>query len=285
VILLRITLNIRIHVVVLLAMAIHPVLVSAQSPAENLDEILKLSGLKTQVGQIPVEIKTDFVRQQQAAEFKLTPKNSDRILKILMESYNASDLEQSVVDHLKEHYDPARASAELEMLRSPLSRKMTKLETAASAPEAQKEIQAYANKLRSQPPEPERVALVKRLDRVTGTTDLSLELLVAISMVNVGISNDFNPPEKRLKPDQLEQMAGRMRKEMAGPVENSTFMSFLYMYRDVPDRALKEYVDLYDNETTAWFKRLVKGALVSALTAAAGRAGHQIAKMFPKAST
>jgi hypothetical protein len=281
----RFGLMFRMHVGVLLALAILPGPVPAQSPAENIDEILMLSGIKAEVGQIPGEIKSGFVRQQQSAEFKLTPKNSDRVLKILMESYNPSDLERSITDYFNEHYDPAQATAELKILRSPLSRKMTKLETAASAPEGRQDMQAYANKLRADPPEPERMALVKRLDRVTGTTDVGVDLLVAISMVNVGISNSFNPPEKRLNQDQLKQMAGRMRKEVSGPVENATLVSFLYMYRDVPDGELKEYVDLYDNETTEWFKQLVKGALVSALTAAAGRAGHQIAKMSPKAST
>jgi len=281
----RFSTTIRVPVVVLLAVAILPVPVPAQDPSGSIDEMLKLSGLKAQVGQIPVEIKSDFVRQQQSAEFKLTPKNSDRILKILMEAYNASDLERSVVDDFKEHYDSAHAAAELEILRAPLSRKMTKLEMAASAPEGRRQMENYAKALRSDPPGPERIALVKRLDRVTGTTDLGVDLLAAISMVNIRISNDFNPPEKRLNQDQLEQAADRMRKEMSGPVENSTLVSFLYMYRDVPDSELKEYVDLYDNETTEWFTHLVKGALVRALTAAAGRAGNQIAKLSPKAST
>lgn len=281
----------RVLFVILLASAcnlIHvnaPTPVSVQTPDEQIDEMLELSGLTKQVEQMPAAIKSGFIQQQQRGQSKLTPENYDRLLKIVTDSYNASDLKQSMVDYFTAHYDHDHVSAELTILHSPLSKKMTELETRASTPEALQEIQKYVQQLKSEPPAPERMALIGTLDRVAGTTDLNVEILVSASMAYIRVFNAISPREKRLNQDQLEEVAGRIRKELWNPIEQATTVTILYMYRSIPDTELKEYIKLYESETAGWFKQLTKAALVNALTTAAEKAGNQMAKMSPKAST
>jgi hypothetical protein len=258
---------------------------NAQTPSENIDEMLELSGLRKQIEQIPAGVKSGLAQQQQRAQRKLSPEEYERVLKILMDSYNASDLIQSMEDYFKEHYDHDLVSAELKILRSPLSMKLAELGTQVSTPEAQQEIQKYGQQLQSKPPPPERKALVRKLDRITGTTDFTVEVLVAISMAYIRVSNDNNPTEKRLNQDQLKQIADRMRRELRIPVENLTTVTFLYMFRDTPDAELKDYIKLYESDTADWFNQLANAALINAITAAAEKAGNQMAKMAPKPST
>ena len=104
-------------------------------------------------------------------------------------------------------------------------------------------------------------------------------------MANIRVSNSISSPEKRLDQNQLKQMAERMRKELWSSVENFTTATFLYTYRAVPDTEIREYIKLYENDTTDWFKPIVKGALINALTIATEKAGNQAAKTLPKAST
>jgi hypothetical protein len=129
------------------------------------------------------------------------------------------------------------------------------------------------------------MALVKKLDRITGTTDFTVEVLVAISMAYIRASNDSNPTEKRLNQDQLKQIADRMRKDLRGPAENYTIVTLLYMFRDTPDTEVKEYIKLYESDTADWFNQLSNAALINAISAAAEKAGNQMAKMAPKPST
>ena len=137
----RNTIPLRAFLAILLAIAINPTHVHAQTPAENIDKMLELSGLKKQVEQIPAQIKSGFVQRQQRAEKKLSPEDYDRLLKIITDTYNASDLNQSIVDYFKKYYDRDRVSAELKILNLPLSRKMTELEEQASTPERVPEVQ------------------------------------------------------------------------------------------------------------------------------------------------
>jgi len=275
----------RAFFAILLAIAIDPTHVHAQTQVDNINNMLELSGLKKQVDQMPAQIKSGFVQRQQRAEKKLSPADYDRLLKIITDGYNASDLNQSIVDYFKRHYDHDRALAELRILNLPLSKKMTELDEQATTPEALKEIQKYTEQLKSEPATPERMALVRKLDTVASATDLRVDLLVATIMVNITISNSMNSPEKRMDQNQLKQMADRMRKELWGSVENFTTAAFLYRYRAVPDTEIKEYIKLYENDATDWFKKIVKGSLINALTTATEKAGNQAGRIFPKAST
>jgi hypothetical protein len=279
------TIILRAFFSILLAVTIHPTHLYAQTQAENIDKMLELSGLKKQVEQMPEQIRSGFVQRQQRAEKKLSPEDYDRLLKIITDSYNASDLKQSVADYFKKHYDHDRVSAELKILNLPLSRKMAELEDKASTPEALQEIQKYAEKLKSEPAAPERLELVRRLDKAASATDLQVDLLVTMIMSNVRMSSSVGSTEKRLDQNQLKLMADRIRKELWSSMENFTTTSFLYVYRGVPDAEMKEYIKLHENDTTDWFKPIVKGALINALTVAGEKADKQAAKMLPKSST
>jgi len=268
----------------LLIIAIHPTPVHAQTPDENIKKVLELSGLNKQIELLPAQIKSGFDQEQQGAQRKLTPEEYDRLLKIMMDAYNASDLKQSMVDYFKEHYDHDQISAELKILNSPLSKKMTELEIQASTPEATQEIQKYVEQLKSKPPPPERGALARKLDQLSGSTDTSVEVLVAMFLANIRVYNAISPPEQRIDDDQLKQMADRMRKELRKPIEDFTTASILYMYRTVPDTELKEYITLYEGGTAEWFKPLVKGALINAVSIAAEKAASKAAQKFPKVS-
>jgi Trp operon repressor len=255
------------------------------TPAEQIDEMLKLSGLTTQIERLPEAMQSGFIQRQQSGQSRLSQENFENLLKIVAETYNASDLKQSIMDTFAAHYDRDQVLAELAILRSPLNKKMTDLETEASTPEALQEIKQYAQQLRSQPAPPERSALVRTLDRVEGATDIGVELLVSVSMAYIRIQNAANPPDKRLRQDQLEEVTGRIRRELWNSVEQSTVVTFLYMFRHIPDSELKAYIELYESETAEWFKQVTKAALITALTAAAEKAGKQMARMSPKAST
>src|SRR3954467_3238308 len=108
--------RIKMAIVVLFAplwaVTINSAQVWAQKPVDNIDQILELSGLKKQVERIPAQMRSGFIEQQQRAKKKLSPEDYDRLLKIIMESYNASDLKQSIADYLKDRYHHGHVLAE-----------------------------------------------------------------------------------------------------------------------------------------------------------------------------
>jgi len=257
----------------------------AKTPAEEIDEMLALSGLDTQIALIPAAIQSKFTQHQQQTRNTLSPEHRDRLLHILTEAYNPSDFRQSVVDYFAAHYERDHVRAELQILHSPLSQKLVKLDEQASTPEALQEIKSIARTLESSPPSPERMALIRTFDRVSGSTDLGVELFVSTTMTVVKSFNAASPPGKRLTQDQLDELSEQLRREVQHPVERLTTATLLYMFRAVPDAEIEHSITLYENDTSEWFNQVVKAALISAMVTATEKAGREIAVMSSEQTT
>jgi hypothetical protein len=257
----------------------------AGTPAEEIDEMLTLSGLTTQIDLIPSTIQSKFAQHQQRLPNTLRPENSNRLLTILTEAYNPSDFKQSVVDYFTAHYDRDRVQAELDILRSPLNQKLVKLDEQASTSDALQEIKAIARKLESEPPAPERMALIRTFDRVSGSTDLGVELFVSTSMTVINTFNSASPRGKRLTQAQLDDLSTQLRKEVWSPIERLTTATLIYMFRSMPDVEIEQCINLYENDTTAWFNQIVKTALISAMVNATEKAGREISTLSSEQTT
>ena len=74
----------------------------------------------------------------------------------------------------------------LQWLDSPIGKKCTQLEEAASTPEAQAEMQQYAARLHNSPPTAERLKVLRELDsaaKVTGNAvEMAIQTQVAVTM-------------------------------------------------------------------------------------------------------
>lgn len=258
----------------------------AQTPADNIAAILELSGLNKQIDQIPALIAAGLAEQHQGGSDKMSPEEYDRLSRIMADAYKAAGLRQSIGDYFQAHYDQDRATAVITVLRSPLNKKMTGLETAASTPEAYQAIQKYAEDLKSDPPTPGRMELVRSLDRVTGSTETNVAIQVSTTMAVVIAMNAAAPPDKRLDRDQLQQLRSRMSAQLRSPTERLTLASFLYTYRSVSDPELAAYITLSRSDEGQWLTHLTQLALINTMSEAAEKMGKEMAKSarLPKRS-
>jgi len=236
-------------------------------------EVLELYGVKEQVAQVPLLLQAQL--EQERGEHP--PEVYQALRQAFAQAYAAETLYEKVVAHFEAAATAEQLLAAREWLRTPLSQKMTRLEIAAGAPQAQEEMQEFAASLEADPPSSDRVALVQELDAAVGATDTTIAISVATVRAVVKGVQPLLPAEQRMSEEEIEEEVTGLEAELQSTMKYSTWLSFLYTYRSVSDQELADYLAYWQSAEGRWLSRTTGDALVDAITAAAEDAGKRIA--------
>ena len=126
---------------------------------------------------------------------------------------------------------------------SPLGKRITELEVKGSQPEAVAEMQAYAQKLMSNPSQyADRLALYQEIDKAVGATKMAVDLAMAMQVaVQVGIVSTMNGP-KNLDIGAMRAAAEKTRFALTQQTASTVLAHFAYVYRDLSKKELASYV-------------------------------------------
>lgn len=243
-------------------------------PKALIEETLELSGAKRQVLQIPSVCQSQLSERQG----RMKPADYARLSKTVAESYRSDTLYKAVTDTFKSRFDEKRLLAVRHAWHSPLFKRIAALEAQASAPEAAARIQEFAAELRRVPPHADRLALIRRVDAATGSTDFNIEIVLAtIRGMALGM-DPMMPASQRLKPGQLDQILSDMRTQIRAPLKNQVLVSLLYAYQSLTDEELRAYLAHLESDAGRWFDRAARDGILSGMTAAADRVGREMGK-------
>lgn len=209
-------------------------------------EIWELSGLQKQVAQLDDLSVAALAQQHQ--EGRIPPQLYEYLLPVFKEAYQTDRIKRDLVARLEKSLDPSCIEAVLSWLHSPLGRKITKLEVAASTPEGMRQMTLYAAMLQSDPPPQVRLRLVQHLDKAVKVTDLLLDM--ATITVNETINGVVAamPQHLNMDPTAMSQLLKTHREEMRKEFQKAVINSFLYSYQPLTDRELEEYVAFAESE-------------------------------------
>lgn len=232
--------------------------------------LLRLSGMERQIDGMPAQILAGMATQSAG----MAPEIRAALQRLVPQEYAPPTLKRDVLARIRGAMQAAHAQAAMRWLESPTGRRITRLEEAMSAPAAMAKLQAYATGLQQQPPSEARLALVDRLDAVSGATELTLDLTLA-TMLAVAIALDAASASPHAT-QVLRQRVDGQRAQLRPAMREATRLSFLYAYRELPDGDLERYIAFLETDAGAWYNRTLGGALVGALTASATDLGHSL---------
>ena len=173
-------------------------------------DLYRLSGLETQIASLELQIVENISIQTQPL--------SEDIRRTLVESvggqFDSGAVREAALARLEEGRNPEHSKAALEWLRSPVGRRITKLEEARSTPEGIRDLQAYARTLAEQPPPQDRVVFAERLDAATGATDLAVDATLGSSLVIAVVINDTRPAPDQMNLDDLQEVIEAQRDQL-----------------------------------------------------------------------
>jgi hypothetical protein len=223
--------------------------------------------MKKQLGQLPSLIQTLF--DQSVAQDEHAPKLPKEVLSAMRasvpEAFASEKMKEAMLAKLKEKLRAQDIKKVLRWLDSPLGKKCTQLEEAASAPEAQAEIQQYTARLQDSPPTAKRLKVLREFDSALKATesavDIAIHTQVAVAMAIIAAF----PLEQQRPLDDLSREMEKTRPVLEATVRSQMLISDLYTYRSLTEADIQLYTKFakspagskYTSVTTAVLKEAV----------------------------
>lgn len=217
---------------------------AASSKNDLIAELFVKSGMDRQLQQMPLVFQAGF---DQAVN------NDDRLLKLpkhilssmrelIVESYATSFLEKIIKEQLAARLTENEIRDVLKWLQSPLGKKCSQLEEAASTPEAITQMQAYAGQFQHSPPPQKRLKLIQQLDSATKATETAVEVAMN-TQLSVAIAVVLTLPKENQKPIlALKKEIEQTRSQLERIMRTQILISFLYTYRSLTESELEQYL-------------------------------------------
>jgi hypothetical protein len=222
-----------------------PLIAYPQSQHDSLVEAVYVrSGLQEQIEQVPLVIQAGFdqARKEEDSSSKIPDKAIPSIVRQIGQAFSPDVLKKTIVEEMERELTNQDLVAALNWLDSPIGRKFSKLEKAASTPEAHIEIQEFANQLKDSPPSQERMEVLQKLDSLVKASETSAEILLN-TQVAFAVTNSWSlPQENQIPLDEISAELESIRPQIDALVKSQTLLYFLYTYRNVDISELEEYV-------------------------------------------
>jgi len=248
---------------------------------QNNSQVLELyvkSGMQKQVEQLPSVIQALF--DQSVPEDDQARKLPKEILSAMRASvpkaFAPERLKETILAELTGKLTAQDIKDTLQWLDSPIGRKCTKLEEAASTPEAEAEMQQYAARLHDSPPTAERLKVLRELDLAAKVTGNAVEMAIQ-TQVAVALAVNATLPVEQQKP--LEDVYSEIEK--TGPaieasVRSQTLISQLWTYRSLTEAEIQLYTEFAKSPAGSKYNSAAMAALDKANLQGAAKWGELI---------
>jgi len=204
----------------------------------------------------------------------LTIAQTAEMRSIVAKNFTSTALRSEVKAKLLERCEPATMQSVVASLNTPLAQKMRGLEARTQTREAQIARQLYMGNLDMSPPRAARLALVERLDKITGSSDFSVELVMGMSRSTAAV----------LGISATKQEVEALRPRMYANLHPVLIKSELFTYRGANDDELQGYIDLYSAPAMSRFNTDAQLAVRSVLESHILTMGAEMKKAAPKRS-
>jgi hypothetical protein len=246
------------------------------NPKGQMDEIFFLSGLEAQLDVVGESLGAAIAPQVR----HLPAAQGQALERAVLREFSADVLRREVERHLERAHHPRHAESVLHWLRSPVGRRIAKLDLAAAQPGGAAALQTYALNLGSNPPPAARVALIRQLDAATGMTDFTVDAALTSALATALGANGELPLAQQGTESDIRAAIEAQRRVLRPEIEKMMTTSMLYSYRSLEDGELRRYIDFSESEPGRWYHESVKRALLDTLEGASTRVGQAIAAAF-----
>jgi len=216
---------------------------------------------------------------------QLPPMVADTIGNVVSNSFSAADIEQQIITNLQDRLTVAQLEAVENWYETPVARKISAAEIAASEPSAWQEIQARAPELNSKYKGTRKAEMFDRFDRASRATESAVDTTIAVQLGLATAMAAFSSDSANY--DQLRQRIESQRSMLTGVVGQQVYDSYLYTYENIGDQEMNLYLDFLESPAGAAFSKVVTNSIQQAITDPIESIGNQLARFLspPPANT
>ncbi|MFZ0931152.1 MAG: DUF2059 domain-containing protein, partial [Syntrophobacteraceae bacterium] len=245
-------------------------------------ELYVKSGMEKQLGQLPSLIQTLF--DQSAAQDEQARKLPKEVLSAIRasvpEAFAPEKMKEAMLAELNEKLPAQDIKKVLQWFDSPLGKKCTQLEEAASTPEAQAEIQQYTARLQNSPPTAERLKVLREFDSAVkgaeSAVDIAIHTRVAVAMAIIAAF----PLEQQRPLDDLSREMEKTRPVLEAAVRSQMLFSDLYTYRSLTEADIQLYTKFAKSPAGSKFTLVTTAVLKEAVLEGAVKWGKIIGEII-----
>ena len=199
-----------------------------------IDELVDISGIEKQTLSMREVLNQQFKARESSDN--LSKDEFEKLKSILLESFNEKEILKNTKAALLEGLTEEEIKEVIDLHKSPLFIKTTRLEEEASSSEGIKNLQVYAQKINEAPPSEERIKLVQKLDSNLKISEVNS---LVIFQFTKGFMKAFEGREFS------EEESTQLLKILATQMTQVIYLQLFYTYKDLTDKEFGKYVDTY----------------------------------------
>jgi hypothetical protein len=241
-------------------------------------ELYKLSGLEKQVAQLG-ELSLAGLNEEYE-QGRMPARYYQYLLPLARDAYRTDKIRRDLLERIEENLDAVCIKAVLSWLRSPLGRKITMFEEAASTSEGVEQMQAFAAQIQTRPISEERFNLVQRLDKATNSTELLIDM---VTITVHGVMKELNtilPHAQRVDHHELDQQMSAQRQQTRKNFQYLCMVTSLYTYQSLPDDELERYVAFAESDVGRRYHQTIFREFKKIQSEAALHVGRSLGNAF-----
>lgn len=245
--------------------------------APSAQQVLSASPIDDIVDRYPA-MMSEGIREGLKRSQQLPPMVADTIGYVVTSSFSAADIEQQIVSNLDRDLSGKQLEAVEGWYATPVARKISAVEIAASDPAAWQQIQTKAPELNKKYKGTDRARIFERFDRAARATESAVDTTIAVQLGLATAMAAFRNDSANY--DELKQKIENQRGAIRGVVEQQVYDSYLHTYEKVSLQEMRLYIDFLESDSGSAFSKSVTQSIQQAITDPIESIGNQMARFL-----
>jgi len=245
--------------------------------APDAREVLEVSPVDDIVARYPA-MMSQGIREGLKQNGQLPPMMANTIGNIVSSGFNSVDIEQQIINDLQAKLTDSQLQAVHDWYETPVARKISSAEIAASEPSAWPKIQSSAMELNSRYKGTRKAEMFDRFDRAARATESAVDTTIAVQLGLATAMAAFSSDSANY--EQLRQRIESQRSMLRGVVGQQVYDSYLYTYQNIGAQEMDLYLEFLESSAGSAFSKVVTNSIQQAITEPVESIGKQMSRFF-----
>ncbi|WP_405416795.1 DUF2059 domain-containing protein [Marinobacter flavimaris] len=245
--------------------------------APDAREVLEVSPVDDIVARYPA-MMSQGIREGLKQNGQLPPMMANTIGNIVSSGFNSVDIEQQIINDLQAKLTDSQLQAVHDWYETPVARKISSAEIAASEPSAWPKIQSSAMELNSRYKGTRKAEMFDRFDRAARATESAVDTTIAVQLGLATAMAAFSSDSANY--EQLRQRIESQRSMLRGVVGQQVYDSYLYTYQNIGGQEMDLYLEFLESSAGSAFSKVVTNSIQQAITEPVESIGKQMSRFF-----
>ena len=245
--------------------------------APDARQVLEVSPVDDIVARYPA-MMSQGIREGLKQNGQLPPMMANTIGNIVSSGFNSVDIEQQIINDLQAKLTDSQLQAVHDWYETPVARKISSTEIAASEPSAWPKIQSSAMELNSRYKGTRKAEMFDRFDRAARATESAVDTTIAVQLGLATAMAAFSSDSANY--EQLRQRIESQRSMLRGVVGQQVYDSYLYTYQNIGGQEMDLYLEFLESSAGSAFSKVVTNSIQQAITEPVESIGKQMSRFF-----